>query len=71
MGNFTNTESVLYNIYYSEAMFNFTTANTSLVFQAQPVINDIYVDNVTISVTAINQFGVGEPSSVVAIKICK
>ena len=71
MANFTSTEPIQYQIYYFEAMFNFTTTTTSLVFQAQPVIDDIYVDNVTITVTATNQFGVGEPSNVVAVKICK
>ena len=52
-------------------MLNFTTTNTSLVFQTQPVSDEIYVDNVTITVAAINNFGTGEPSDAVTDMICK
>ena len=65
------TESMQYQIHYFEVMLNLTTTNSSLLFQAQPVLEDIYVDNVTITVTAINRFGIGEPSNVVTVKICK
>ena len=52
-------------------MLNFTTSNTSLVFQPQPVLDEIYVDNVTIIVTAVNNLGFGESSDAVTDMICK
>ena len=65
------TGVVIYQIVYFEAMLNFTTTNNLLVFQAQPVSDEIYIDNVTIIVTAINNFGTGEPSDAVTDMICK
>ena len=52
-------------------MLNFTTSNTSLVFQAQPASDELYMDNVTIIITATNQLGIGIPSDVVKDVICK
>ena len=62
---------MLYQVHYFEAMLNLTTTNNSLLFQAQAVLDDTYVGNVTIIVTAINQFGIGESSNPVTEKICK
>ena len=52
-------------------MLNFTTLNTFLVFQAQPVSDELYMGNVTIIITATNQFGVGTPSDATKDTICK
>ena len=62
---------VKYQMLYFEAMLSFATFNTSLVFQALPVSDEIYVDNVTIIVTAIDNLGAGESSDAVTDTICK
>ena len=52
-------------------MLNFTTSNTFLVFQAQPVSDELYMDNVTIIITVTNQFGIGIPSEAIKDTVCK
>ena len=43
-------------------MENITSPTTELIFTAPSLPDEVFVDNITVTVTAINRFGHGTPS---------
>ena len=55
-------QPLVYEIYYNRSMINVTSPNTTLTFTAPSLPDDVFVDNITVTVTAVNRFGRGAPS---------
>ena len=49
----------------------FTSPTTELAFTAPSLPDGVFVDNITVTVTAINRFGYGMPSDPVEFEISK
>ena len=50
---------------------NVTSPTTELTFTAPSLPDGVFVDNITVTVTAINRFGYGMPSDPVEFEISK
>ena len=55
-------QPLVYEVYYNGTMINVTGVTTELTFTAPSLPSDVFVDNITVTVTAINRFGPGSPS---------
>ena len=53
---------LVYEVYYNGTMMNVTSPTTELTFTAPSLPDGVFIDNITITVTAINIFGRGAPS---------
>ena len=49
-------------MYYNGTTENVTSPTTSLTFTAPSLPDGVFVDNIAVTVTAINRFGHGTPS---------
>ena len=55
-------QPLVYEVYYSGTTENVTSPTTTLTFTAPSLPDDVFFDNVTVTVTAINRFGRGPAS---------
>ena len=62
VGNGPLDQPLVYGVYYSGTMKNVTSPTTELTFTAPSLPDGVFVDNITVTVTAINRFGYGTPS---------
>ena len=62
MGNGPLEQPLVYQVYYNGSVENVTSPTTALTFTAPSLPDGVFVDNVTVTVTAINRFGPGSPS---------
>ena len=62
MGNGPLEQPLIYKVYYNGTMTNVTSPTTELTFTAPSLPSDVFIDNITVIVTAINRFGPGTPS---------
>ena len=63
MGNGPLEQPLVYEVYYNGTKENVTSPTTTLTFTAPSLLPDgVFVDNITVIVTAINRFGRGQPS---------
>ena len=62
MGNGPLDQPLVYEVYYNGTMINVTSPTTELTFTAPSLPDGVFVDNITITVTAINRFGRAEIS---------
>ena len=62
MGNGPLDQPLEYEIYYNGTTINVTSPTTELTFTAPSLPEDVFVDNITVTVTAINRFGRAEIS---------
>ena len=62
MGNEPLEQPLVYALYYNGTMENVTSPTTELTFTAPSLPDGVFVDNITVTVTAINRFGPGAPS---------
>ena len=71
MGNGPLEQPLVYEVYYNGTRQNVTSPTTTLTFTAPSLPVDVFVDNITVIVTAINRFGRGESSEAVEFPISK
>ena len=62
MGNGPLEQTLVYEVYYNGTSQNVTSPTTTLTFTAPSLPDGVFVDNITVIVTAINRFGCGQPS---------
>ena len=62
MGNRPLEQPLEYEVYYNGTTINSTSPTTMLRFPAPSLPDGVFVDNITVTVTAINRFGRGTPS---------
>ena len=62
VGNGPLDQPLVYEVCYNGNMMNVTSQNTQLPFTAPSLASDVFDDNITVTVTAINRFGRGEIS---------
>ena len=71
MGNGPLEQPLVYEVYYNGTRQNVTSSTTTLTFTAPPLPDGVFVDNITVIVTAINRFGCGSPSDPESFEISK
>lgn len=71
VGNGPLDQPLLYKVYYNGTMENVTSPTTELTFTAPSLPDGVFVDNIIVTVTAINRFGYGMPSDPVEFEISK
>ena len=71
VGNGPLDQPLVYQVYYNGEMMNVTSLTTELTFTAPSLPVGVFVDNITVTVTAINRFGYGMPSDPVEFEISK
>ena len=71
MGTGPLEQPLVYKVKYNGTTENVTSPNTTLTFTAPSLPDDVFIDNITVTVTAINIFGRGTPSDVESMKISK
>ena len=62
MGNGLLDQPLVYEVHYNGTMENVTGPTTTLTFTAPSLSDGVFVNNITVTVTAINRFGRGETS---------
>ena len=62
MGNGPLDQPLIYEVSNNGNMTSVTSSTTELTFPAPSLPNDVFVDNITVIVTAINRFGRGASS---------
>ena len=62
MGNGLLEQPLEYEVYYNGTRENVTSPTTMLIFPAPSLPDGVFVDNITVIVTAINRFGRGNSS---------
>ena len=62
MGNGPLEQPLVYKVYYNRTRQNVTSSTTTLTFTTPPLLDGVFVDNITVIVTAINRFGRGVSS---------
>ena len=50
-------QPLVYLVYYKETMFNVTSPTTMLTFTALSLPDDVFAENITVVMTAVNKFG--------------
>ena len=63
MGNGPLEQPLVYELYYNGIRENVTSPTTTLTFTAPSLPDGVFVDNITITVTAINRFRHGPPNN--------
>ena len=71
MGNGALDQPLVYEVYYNGTMENVTSPTTELTFTAPSLPDGVFVDKITVTVTAINRFGHGTPSDPEEFKISR
>ena len=71
VGNGPLEQPLVYEVYYNGTRENVTSPTTTLTFTAPPLPDGVFVDNITVIVTAINRFGHGSPSDPDSAEISK
>ena len=71
MGNGLLEQPLIYQVYYNGTMRNVTSPTTALAFTAPSLPDGLFVDNITVNVTAINRFSAGTPSDPENFEISK
>ena len=69
MGNGSLEQPIKYEVYYNGTTMNVTSPTTELTFTAPSLPDGVFIDNITVTVTAINRFGRGTPSDPESIQI--
>ena len=59
MGDGPLEQPLVYKVYYNGTRENVTSSTTTLTFTAPSLPDGVFVDNITVIVTAINRFGSG------------
>ena len=62
MGNGPLEQPLVYEVYYNGTRQNVTSPTTTLTFTVPLLPDGVFVDNITVIVTAINRFGRGASS---------
>ena len=71
MGNGPLEQPLVYKVYYNGTRENVTSPTTTLTFTAPSLPDGVFVDNITVIVTAINRFGRVTPSNPDSVEISK
>ena len=71
MGNGPLKQPLVYKVYYNGTRQNVTSPTTTLTFTAPLLPDGVFVDNISVVVTAINRFGRGSPSDPESFEISK
>ena len=69
VGNGPLEQPLVYEVYYNGTMMNVNSPTTELTFTAPSLPDGAFIDNITVTVTAINRFGRGTPSDPESIEI--
>ena len=62
VGNGPLDQPMVYQVHYNGSVVNVTSSTTELTFTAPSLPDGVFVDNITVTVTAINKFGCGASS---------
>ena len=71
VGNGPLEQPLVYEVFYNGTRQNVTSSTTTLTFPAPSLSDGVFVDNITVIVTAINRFGRGTPSDPESFEISK
>ena len=62
VGNGPLEQPLVYEVYYNGTRQNVNSPTTTLTFTAPSLPDGVFIDNITVTVTAINRLGHGPPS---------